>query len=90
MIYNCLVLTHTVTATDITPVSEIISLSSQIKLCEIKRNTYLTNDKLGKLLVSHLRSYCFEMFKEMSCVRQVLHRHSYQCSQTSLSATLAR
>lgn len=48
MIYNCLVLTHTVTATDVSSDSEIISSSSQVKLYKIKRN-----GKLGKTFVFH-------------------------------------
>lgn len=49
MIYNCLALTHTVTATDVTSDSEIISSSNQLKLFKIRKN-----DKLGKTFVFHL------------------------------------
>lgn len=51
MIYNCLALTHTLTATDITGDSEIISLSSQFELHENEKNIYSTTGKLGKIFV---------------------------------------
>ena len=72
MIYNCLALTHTVTATDINTDSKIISLSSQFKLYEIKKNIYSTIVKLGKLFVFHwnvCRTQHFWIFEEISSIR---------------------
>lgn len=43
--------TYSNTATDITSDSEIISLSSQFKLYEIKKNIYSKYSKLGKNFV---------------------------------------
>lgn len=47
MIYNCLALAHTLTASDITSDSKITSLSNQSKLHEIKKNIDLKSGNLA-------------------------------------------